>query len=177
MLSMPWHGVVMKGLSSTRICYKCKKQKEFNEFNKDKSKVLGIEYICRECKRQRDKDWYKRRPHVRLNYHNKKYKEDPLYRLQCIVRNNVTRYLKNGKNKKTEQIIGCTWLEFQDHIEKQFTEGMTWDNQGSWHLDHIIPLASANTEEEIYKLNHYTNFQPLWAEDNYKKGSKILWQD
>jgi hypothetical protein len=55
-----------------------------------------------------------------------------------------------------------------------FTEGMCWENQGEWHLDHIIPISSAQTEEEIFKLNHYSNFQPLWAEDNIKKGNKIL---
>lgn len=51
---------------------------------------------------------------------------------------------------------------------------MTLENHGEWHFDHIIPLASAKTEEELIKLNHYTNFQPLWAEDNLKKGFKIL---
>jgi len=57
-------------------------------------------------------------------------------------------------------------------LEHQFKEGMNWDNQGKWHIDHIIPLSSGNTEEEIIKLCHYTNLQPLWAIDNMKKGSK-----
>jgi hypothetical protein len=51
---------------------------------------------------------------------------------------------------------------------------MSWDNQGQWHIDHIIPLASAKSEEELYKLCHFTNLQPMWAVDNIKKGSKIL---
>jgi hypothetical protein len=53
---------------------------------------------------------------------------------------------------------------------------MNWENYGQfgWHVDHIIPLSSAKTEEEIYKLSHYTNLQPLWAQDNLKKGNKIL---
>ena len=49
---------------------------------------------------------------------------------------------------------------------------MSWENQGKWHLDHIIPISSAKTEEDVIRLNHYTNFQPLWAEDNFKKGKK-----
>ena len=51
---------------------------------------------------------------------------------------------------------------------------MSWDNYGEWHIDHIIPLASATTEEGVLKLYHYSNLQPLWAKDNLSKGSKIL---
>ena len=51
---------------------------------------------------------------------------------------------------------------------------MNWDNHGEWHYDHIIPLASADNYDDLVRLNHYTNLQPLWAEDNLKKGSKIL---
>jgi hypothetical protein len=51
---------------------------------------------------------------------------------------------------------------------------MSWDNYGKWHIDHIIPLSSANNEDEVYKLCHHTNLQPLWAEDNLKKSNKIL---
>ena len=60
------------------------------------------------------------------------------------------------------------------HIESQFEPWMTWDNHGEWHIDHIIPLASATTKEEIKKLCHYTNLQPLLAEENLSKGDKIL---
>lgn len=51
---------------------------------------------------------------------------------------------------------------------------MTWENRGEWHIDHIIPLASASTEEELLALCHYTNLQPLWAFDNLSKGAKII---
>ena len=77
------------------------------------------------------------------------------------------------KSAKSETILGCTILEFRNYIESKFTEGMSLNNHGEWHLDHIIPLASATTEEDIIRLNHYTNFQPLWAKDNLIKGCKI----
>ena len=84
---------------------------------------------------------------------------------------------KRGTNKfkksaKTEIILGCTVLEFRNYIESKFIDGMNWKNQGKWHLDHIKPLALGTNEEEVIELNHYTNFQPLWAIDNLRKGSK-----
>ena len=93
-----------------------------------------------------------------------------------MVRSRIYNYVNKNNNKtyKTVDIVGCSPEFVKEHLEKQFIEGMTWENQGKWHIDHIIPLSSAKTEEEVYKLCHYTNLQPLWAEDNLKKGSKIL---
>ena len=80
------------------------------------------------------------------------------------------------KNNSSLKLIGITPIELKEHLEKQFTQDMSWDNYGfyGWHIDHIIPLSSAKTEEDIYKLCHYSNLQPLWAEDNFKKSNKIL---
>lgn len=103
-------------------------------------------------------------------------KSDALYRLKSSIRSLINLYVKkNGyiKTLKTEEILGCTFEQFKLHIENQFTEGMSWENRSEWHLDHIIPFYSAKNEEDIIKLNHYTNFQPLWAIDNLKKGTKI----
>ena len=50
---------------------------------------------------------------------------------------------------------------------------MSWENKGEWHLDHIIPISSATNEKEVYELNHYTNFQPLWSIDNLMKSNKF----
>ena len=73
-------------------------------------------------------------------------------------------------------MVGCSPQSLREHIESKFAGGMSWDNYGvnGWHLDHIIPLASAKNKEEIIKLNHYTNLQPLWAIENLKKGSQII---
>jgi hypothetical protein len=70
--------------------------------------------------------------------------------------------------------------EFRNYIESQFTEGMNWDNYGqgknneTWHIDHIIPISLAKTEEEVYKLNHYANLRPMWCSDNIRKSNKIV---
>jgi hypothetical protein len=79
-----------------------------------------------------------------------------------------------SKKNKTFEIIGCFPKELKEHLEKQFSNGMTWENRNEWHIDHIIPLSSANSEEEVYKLCHYTNLQPLWKEDNLKKSNKLI---
>ena len=111
-------------------------------------------------------------------YKNNKYYEDTLYKLSHNIRNRVRDFLKLNnisKKNKTFDIVGCSPEYLKEYLEKQFTEGMSWELMGKHiHIDHIIPLSSANTEEEVYKLCHYTNLQPLWAEDNLKKSNKII---
>jgi hypothetical protein len=94
-----------------------------------------------------------------------------------VCRLRLYNYIKTHnitKKNKTFEIVGCSPQELKEHLEKQFKEGMNWENRNLWHIDHIIPLASANTEEELYKLCHFTNLQPLWAEENIKKSDKLL---
>lgn len=184
-------------------CKSCNIEKELTEFTKSKNYKDGYTNQCRECRkslrrlnavkeRQQCREYYYRnreevlkqkseyhsRPQtkVRKNLYNKKRrKTDRLYKIKDCIRRRINTYVKE-KKKSTLECLGCTTEFFMDYIESQFKDGMTWDNHGrdGWHLDHIIPLASANTEEEIYKLNHYTNFQPLWAEENMKKSDKIF---
>ena len=71
--------------------------------------------------------------------------------------------------------MGITFEEFKSHIENQFTEGMSCENYGEWYLDHKTPISWVETEEQVYKLNKYTNFQPLWFFDNFSKGNR--WSD
>lgn len=103
-----------------------------------------------------------------------------LFRLKEALRLKIILAFKRNfdtlKCKKTNIILGASYEEVKKHIEKQFTDGMSWENRGfyGWHIDHIIPLASAKTEEELIKLCHYTNLQPLWWKDNLEKGAKIL---
>lgn len=104
---------------------------------------------------------------------------DPMYNISRSVRSRLRRFLKSHnitKNNKTFDIVGCSPEFLKEHLEKQFISGMTWENRNEWHIDHIVPLSSAKTEDELYKLCHYTNLQPLWAEDNLKKSNKIFLQ-
>jgi hypothetical protein len=92
------------------------------------------------------------------------------------MRGRVNGALKNYENrnrKHTLEYVGCNLQELREHLEKQFNNGMTWENQGQWHIDHIRPCASfdLSKEEERHKCFHYTNLQPLWAFDNLSKGA------
>jgi hypothetical protein len=162
-----------------------KQRKDYYESNRDHIRCTAKEYY------QANKDdiikyskEYYQANRDRLIKGNKRYikkrlMEDQLFKFRVNTRGLIKSSFKRGnnqykKNAKTEGILCCTINEFKDYISSKFTNGMTLDNHGEWHLDHIIPLATASTEEEIIKLNHYTNFQPLWAKDNLSKGSKII---
>ena len=142
-----------------------RKRKIRDEINSGKIKEYRKKYNCE------NRDYYN-------NWEKNKRKTDILFKLSGNMRKRLNSFLKIKKIKKqnrTLDIIGCTSEFLKEYLEQKFTEGMSWDLMGKHiHIDHIIPLSSANTEEEVYKLCHYTNLQPLWAEDNLKKGDKIL---
>lgn len=123
---------------------------------------------------------YMKKNKLIINEKNKqRYKVDVIFKLKQSIRTRINKYLKSKKiekNRKIFHIVGCSIDLLKEHLEKQFKSGMTWENYGlfGWHIDHIIPLASAKTEEEIYTLCHYTNLQPLWAEENLTKNKKII---
>jgi hypothetical protein len=124
---------------------------------------------------------------------NKKYREhisermkiDPLFKLSRdipkLIRISIKRY-GYSKKSKTYSILGCTWEELKQHLENKFEPWMNWQNRGKyngelnygWDVDHIIPVSTAKSEEEMMNLNHYTNLQPLDSFINrYVKSNKI----
>ena len=110
-----------------------------------------------------------------VNANKKKYNNDEFYRFKHNLRTNIYRsfrYKNLSKNSKVKDILCADWDTVKKHIENQFTDNMSWDNFDQIHIDHKIPLAAASTEFEVIALNHYTNLQPLWAEDNIRKSDK-----
>lgn len=115
---------------------------------------------------------------------NQKLKRDTdiLYNLKHGLSSSLNQYLRSTKSKKTLDILGCTIEEFKNHIESQFLPWMNWSNRGrnttdyntTWQLDHIIPMSTAETEEEVYLLNHWSNFQPLCSKVNLEKTGIVL---
>ena len=141
--------------------------KKYRELNKNHIRIINKRY------RELNKD---KLNILRKEYRYNKFLNDAIYKLQHSIRSLISQsFVKYSKNSKTQQILGCTFEEFKLYIESQFLDGMSWDNHGEWHLDHKIPISWADTEEKVYELNHYLNFQPLWAFDNLSKGNK--WSD
>lgn len=110
-------------------------------------------------------------------YKKERRKNDPLYKLKQNIGNLIRSSFIKSKHKKnslSQNILHCSIEEFKKYIESKFEYWMSWKNYGKyngelmfgWDLDHIIPLASAKTEEDIIKLNHYTNLQPLCSKIN-----------
>ena len=95
--------------------------------------------------------------------------------LKRVARNRIRAALKGTNTVPSFDMLGCTVEDFKDHITAQLRDGMTWDNYGQWHIDHITPLKYGTpTLEDTIKRLHYTNTQPLWAADNCAKGSKYI---
>lgn len=146
----------------------CENQKEY--YRKNKKFILGRERVY--AKNNRDK----------INsYAKEKYNKDVSFKIAQNIRTRMRKALKTQKTlkrNKTVNLIGCSFHFLKTHIEKQFKEGMTWENHGNngWHIDHIIPCASFDLTdpEQQKKCFHYTNLQPLWASENISKGAKIL---
>lgn len=108
-------------------------------------------------------------------YERYRYNTDPTYKLRKLLRNRFKMALrKDAKKSSILALIGCSITELKEYLASQFQEGMTWKNHGKWHIDHIIPLASAKSYQELERLCHHTNLQPLWATDNQHKGKKVI---
>ena len=164
--------------------------KQYNIYNKKKKNEKGKQYYLdnKEYIKEYKKKWnldnpeYKKKYYVdnkkKANIHRKnRILTDPLFKLSCNIRTLIyMSVIKQGytKKSKTYEILGCSFEDFKTHLENQFTDGMTWENQGKWHMDHIYPVSRAIDEQHLIKLNHYTNFQPLWEEDNREKYNKII---
>jgi hypothetical protein len=183
---------------SNRTCRTCKVEKEYTEFHKSKGHFGGVNGECKECTSIRtSKNYLKHQDKIKAKtnayyknnrdkcrearkaYHKKRFKADKRYKLVRNLRNRLWYALHNKgwkKNTHFNEYIGCDYPTLIAHIESQFQPGMTWENYSHeiWHIDHKVPLVSASCEEELYKLCHYTNLQPMFAKENLSKGGKTV---
>lgn len=154
-----------------------KRNKKWNKNNQDKTKEHRRKFL------KNNPDYYSKYRELNKEKLNTKtrirdsfrLKNDIIFKLKKNYRNRLYDYYKGSNRSKTsEKIIGISWNGFKLHIEQQFSSGMTWENYGEWHIDHIVPLSSGKDKKELEKLFHYTNCQPLWAKENLSKSDKLI---
>lgn len=118
----------------------------------------------------------KRRIYSR-NYHKQRAKKDINFRLMATLRARVRGAIYNNgsiKSFKTIKLIGCDIQNLKRYLQSKFKPGMSWENYGKWHIDHIIPMSKFNLKSKSEQLIccNYKNLQPLWARENLSKGNK-----
>lgn len=179
-------------------CNKCLTTKSVDCFHKDKNGVLGVRASCKDCRSSNEnekaikRDWYirnKEKRQAQIKLHAQTYKErrrelhrerqenDINYRIKKSLRSRLYSALKNNyKECSAVSDLGCSIEFFKSYIESKFTDGMTWDNYGEWHIDHIVPISlfDLGKRDEQLKACNYKNLQPLWAEDNMRKSNKVI---
>lgn len=165
-------------------CKECDKKQSIDDRNNNLEKYKSREREQYQTHKESKNKWHsEHRKKNRKRYTEyckksiEKKKDDVIFRLKGVVRSRTGRVINKSKvGKSSLDLIGCTYEELVIHLEKQFKEGMNWENRGKygWHIDHKIPLNSAKTEEELIKLCHYTNLQPLWAEENLRKSNTLI---
>lgn len=144
-------------------------QKKYREENKEAAAEYQRGYRTQNRDQLKDKQAKRERARRKL---------DPIYRLRRNIKTNIYNALRRGgyyKNSRTFEILGCSYEELQQHLVRSFENnyGISYSEEYDLHIDHIVPISSAKTEEEIIELNHYSNLQYLFAEDNLKKSNKL----
>ena len=162
-------------------CKKCMNKSSYVYSKKNKEKLHEIKerYVMnnKEKVKNSKKKWFDKNPNYQNEWSKLKCDTDILFKLKKNLRSRLGVFLKRSnlsKKTKTMEIIGCSPEFLKEYIEKRFYNGMSWENRNEWHIDHIIPLSSAKTEEEMFNLCHYTNLQPLWIIENLKKSNKLI---
>lgn len=145
------------------------RNKKYRELNKEK--IKEIEKAYKDSNKEKYKEYFK--------MYNSKRRKDPYYRLVSNLRRRLHLAVSSQNTQKVDttfKLTGCTQKELKQHLENQFQEGMTWDNYGEWHIDHIKPCASFDLTDKDQQREcfHYTNCKPEWESDNLSKGS--LWE-
>ena len=118
---------------------------------------------------------------TKREYERNRKATDPLYKLISNFRTAIYQVLKENrvdKNQSYFDVLQYTPEQLIVHLEKQFTEGITWENYGEWHVDHKQPISSFNIQEmgdsEFMKCWSLENLQPMWGEENIRKSNKIF---
>jgi hypothetical protein len=136
--------------------------KQYRLSNPDKIKDQSKKYFAENKQKINDR--------VMSRYH-----KDPSFRLSKVLRARFYEVvIHNYRKTKWRKVLGCSVKELKDYLEAKFLRGMSWENHGKWHIDHIVPLSAFDlaSDAQVALAFHYTNLQPLWARDNLSKGGR-----
>jgi len=158
-------------------CCTCKLWKSLADYNYSKTHWDNLRNDCKDCLSQWRKENRKTINKKYIEYERNRKLTDPEFKLLKTLRSRLGCALKRqniSKNNATVELLGCSVSFLKGYLETKFTEGMTWENHGEWHIDHIKPCSTFNllNEDEQKLCFHYTNLQPLWAQENLTKGCK-----
>ena len=155
------------------------KMKEYdkNYYNKNKDLILIRASKYRSENKEKNKEYQSNYKTTKNKKRSERLKTDVVFLLEKKIRNYIYDSFKNNgykKSSKTESILGCSFDDFKLYLESKFEPWMTWENRGlyngelkyGWDIDHIIPISSAESEDDVIRLNHYTNLQPLCSYTN-----------
>ena len=181
-------------ISMKKICPQCKNKLPVNSkyFHQDARNPTGFRGDCKKCRLKKSKikasdplakkkkaEYRKQtRDHIReykRNWEQQRAKTHPEFRIKQSLRGRIFDTVKHGhKSDKTMNLLGCSIEYFIAYLQSKFQAGMTLDNYGEWHIDHIRPCASFDLTCPMQQrvCFHYTNLQPLWAKDNLLKSDK-----
>jgi len=143
----------------TKICNKCNLEKSLNGFHINKLGKDGFHSQCKDCKNEYKKKYNKTNKEKRKSY---KEKRKHMYLWRSVLKASLLR-LNKRKEGLTIDLLGYSATEFKNHITSLFTDGMTWDNHGDWHIDHIIDVSSFDKDTPVNVVNALSNLRPLWA--------------
>jgi len=148
----------------------------------EKARERGRRYETKHREKRRESsNRYHHEHREEINKRRRGYSKDPKVRVNNATRCMIWYSLKGNKNKHHwEDLVGYSLAELMEHLEPQFQKGMTWENYGKWHVDHIRPIADFNftspDDPEFKACWSLWNLQPLWAKENQRKGTKLVQQ-
>lgn len=159
-----------------KCCSKCKEYAPVSNFSKDKTKRTGYGSTCLSCERLRYKSKNALLREYRNEYERQRKLTDPSFKLKKTISDQVRKAVKGKGGLSTFDFLPYTVDELKRHIESKFQDGMSWNNHGDWHIDHIKPQALFNIQsmgdKDFLECWSLSNLQPLWAKDNLSKGKK-----
>lgn len=170
-------GKIIYCKNKCKSCYMKEYAKNYYVKNKEKevARLKKYKNENKEAEKQRNIKWnLENRDHINKRERNR-YENDIQAKLSNVLRTRLIHAVRNNqKSGSAVQDLGCSISELKIYLESKFQPGMTWDNHGDWHIDHIKPLAGYKLENrnELLEACHYSNLQPLWKTDNLSKGKK-----